>query len=209
MAQGQGLSPERERQLVERAQAGDRGALGDLLTAYQRRVYHICLRMVCHADDAAELTQETLLRAVRHVETFRRGSKFSTWLLRIAMNLCISHLRKGRVRSGVSLEVAARQGWAQSDRTAALKDAIASEREPSPAMSVETDEQVRLLHAAIESLEPTLRGVLLLRDLQGMDYQQLADAMSIPVGTVKSRLFRARLALRKALSGLTGDSAME
>lgn len=206
MAQGQGLSPERERQWVDRAQAGDRGALGDLLDAYSRRVYHVCLRMVHHPDDAADLAQETLLRAVRHIETFRRGSKFSTWLLRIAMNLCISQLRKGRVRGGMSLEVAARSsssgapgGGAGSDQATALKDMIASDREPSPLSSVQTNEQIGLLNAALDSLDPTLRGVLLLRDLQGMDYQQVAEAMSIPVGTVKSRLFRARVALRNAM----------
>src|SRR5688572_30745853 len=120
MAHAPGLSPERERQLTDRAMSGDRAALGDLLSAYHRRVYHVCLRMVGHAEDAADLTQEALLRAIRHIDTFRRGSKFSTWLLRIAMNLCISHHRKGRVRGGVSLEVAARHGGGDDDQSAPL-----------------------------------------------------------------------------------------
>jgi RNA polymerase sigma-70 factor, ECF subfamily len=196
MAQSQALSPQRERQLVEQVQAGDRAALGELLGAYHRRVYHICLRMVGHAEDAADLAQETLLRAVRHVETFQHGSRFSTWLIRIAMNLCISHLRKGRVRAGISLEVAVRPGPGPQTP---LRDAIACGREPPPHIRVETDEQIERLHAALDALDPILRGVLLLRDLQGMDYEQVAQAMSIPVGTVKSRLFRARLALRKAM----------
>jgi RNA polymerase sigma-70 factor (ECF subfamily) len=192
------LSVERERQLVELVQSGDRGALGELLGAYHKRVYHLCLRMVTNPDDAAELTQEVLLRAVQHVDGFRGGAKFSTWLLRIAMNLTVSHLRRRKVRSAVSLDLETERG----DQAAApLRSMIASEREPKPTESVEKKEQAVELAAALEVIDPVLRSVLLLRDVQQMDYQQIADVMSLPIGTVKSRLFRARLALRQALEG--------
>jgi RNA polymerase sigma-70 factor (ECF subfamily) len=189
------LSPERERQLVDLVQGGDRGALGELLGAYHKRVYHVCLRMVSNHDDASDLTQETLLRAVKHVDGFRGGSSFSTWLLRIGMNLCVSHLRRGKVRSAISLEHEIGAG----DQATPLKNLIASNREQSPGESVEKQEQIKLLMAALETLDPPLRSIILLRDLQGMDYQQIAEVLSVPVGTVKSRLFRARLALRRSL----------
>jgi len=199
MARNPVISPERERQLVDQIQSGDRGALGELLGAYNKRVYHVCLRMVRHADDAADLTQEVLLRAVKHIDGFRQGSRFSTWLLRIAMNLCISHMRRGRVRQTVSLETETSGG--PENQATPLRNLIASEREPGPSAGVEREEQIELLHAALETLDAPLRAVILLRDLQGMDYQQIAETLSVPVGTVKSRLFRARLALRKALDG--------
>jgi RNA polymerase sigma-70 factor (ECF subfamily) len=197
MAQNPLLSPERERQLVRAVQAGDRGPLGELLCAYQKRVFHVCLRMVSDREDAAELTQEALLRAVQHIENYKRTSSFSTWLIRIAMNLSISHLRKRRVRSAASLD-----GTVEGeDQATALKSAIASEREPEPGQSVQQQEHVQLLEAALEALDPALRSVIVLRDLQEMDYKHIAEVLAVPVGTVKSRLFRGRLALRREMEG--------
>ena len=191
------LSTERERLLVDQVQAGDRGALGELLGAYHRRVYHLCLRMVSNSDDAAELSQEVLLRAIQHIDGFRGGSKFSTWLLRIAMNLTVSHLRRRKVRSAISLDLETGDGEAATP----LRNMIASGREPKPSQSVEKKEEAVELAAALESLDPSLKSIMLLRDVQQMDYQQIADVLSLPIGTVKSRLFRARLALRAALEG--------
>lgn len=191
------LSPERERQLVELTQRGDRGALGELLGAYHKRVYHVCLRMVGGAEDAADLTQETLLRAVKHAEGFRGGSSFSTWLLRIAMNLCISHLRRARLRQTASLD----QEIGGGDQASALKNLIISQREPTPDQRVQQEEQVQSLTASLDAMDPALRSIIVLRDLQGMDYHQIAEVLAVPVGTVKSRLFRARLALRRSLEG--------
>jgi len=191
------LSNERERQLVEQIQRGDRGALGELLGACQKRIYHLCLRMVSNAEDAADLTQETMLKAVNHIDSFRQGAKFTTWLTRIAINLCISHLRKRKLRIAVSLDAEVADG----DQAAALKQIIADQREPSAERRVQQGEQVEMLTGAIDKLEPMLRSVILLRDLQGMDYQQMAEVLEVPLGTVKSRLFRARLALRQALDG--------
>lgn len=201
------LSPERERQLVTLIQRGDRGALGELLGAYQKRVYHVCLRMVSHREDAADLTQEVLLRAVKHIDSFRGGSRFSTWLFRIAMNLSISHLRKQRVRTAASLESSG-SGGGREDQASPLKSLLADNREPGPGQRVQTDEQLRELGRAIGELDPALRSVILLRDLQGMDYQQMAEVLSVPLGTIKSRLFRARLALRQILEpeGSSGNN---
>lgn len=189
------LSPERERQLVALIQRGDRGALGELLGAYHKRVYHVCLRMVRNREDAEDLAQEVLLRAIKHIDSFRGGSRFSTWLFRIAMNQSISHLRKMKLRKTGSLESTV----GGEDQAAPLKSMIADDREPGPGYRVETDEQIERLGRAIAQLDPALKSVILLRDLQDMDYQQMAEVLSVPLGTIKSRLFRARLALRQAL----------
>ena len=189
------ISPEREQELVAQVQSGDRSALGELLEAHQRRVYHVCLRMVGQPEDAAELTQETLLRAVQHVDSFAGGAKFSTWLIRIAMNQSISHLRKFKLRKSLSLEhQSAAEGAAENGQP--LKDFIPQNHELSPELRVEKDEQLGRLAASLEQIDEPLRAVIVLRDLQGMDYQQIAETLEVPVGTVKSRLFRARLALR-------------
>jgi RNA polymerase sigma-70 factor (ECF subfamily) len=203
------LSPKRERQLMDQVQRGDRGALGELLNAYSRQVYHVCLRMVSNSSDAADLTQDVLLKAIQHVDSFEGKSKFSTWLFRIAMNLSISHLRKRKVRRAVSLESSTNDdGHAGApDQAFSLKAMIAEEREPGPHQSVETNEQIERVLAAVDCLDENLRSVILLRDLQDMDYQQMAEVLGVPVGTVKSRLFRARLALRQAVSDMTDSNA--
>lgn len=204
MARNPILSPDRERQLLELVRRGDRGSLGELLGAYQKRVYHVCLRMVSNPDDAAELAQEVLLRAVQHIESFNGKSRFSTWLLRIAMNLSISHLRRKQLRNTASLDQGggggSSGGGGGEDQAAPLKAFIAEYREQSPAENVEKEEQVALLIESLDTLDASLKSVLVLRDLQGMDYQQIAEVLSVPMGTVKSRLFRARLALREAMT---------
>jgi len=201
------LSRKRERQLIEQVRRGDRGALGELLGAYHRKVYHLCLRMVSNESDAADLTQEVLLKAVQHVDSFHERSRFGTWLYRIAMNLSISHLRKRKVRQAASLDAeTANPGEGGSfdpgDQATTLKSLIAEHREPKPDQSVETSEQIACVLAGVDRLDESLRAVILLRDLQEMDYAQIAEVLSVPIGTVKSRLFRARLALRQELAAM-------
>jgi len=208
MAHRQPLSPKRETQLIAQVRRGDRGALGELLGAYHRQVYHVCLRMVSHPEDAADVTQDALAKAIEHIDSFKGDSKLSTWLFRIAMNLSISHLRKRKVRKAASLETAGQQGDdGYDDQATSLKSMMIDGREPAPDHRVETDEQVERLHEAIGELDEDLRAAILLRDLQDMDYQQIAEVMGIPVGTVKSRLFRARLALRQKLNKAAGQTA--
>jgi len=196
------ISAKRERQLLDQLRQGDRGALGELLSAHQKQVYHVCLRMVSNPDDAAELTQDVLLRAIEHVDDFRSGSKFSTWLVRIAMNLSISHLRRRKVRraSSIDAEAGGNDHADGGDQARQLKDMIADGREPQPHERVEEDEQVDRLLAGVDRLEESLKSVLVLRDFEQMDYKQIAEVLGVPVGTVKSRLFRARVSLRMALS---------
>ncbi len=190
------LSPQREKQLVDQVRRGNRGALGELLGAYHRSVYHQCLRMLGNAEDAADVAQDAMMKAVQHIDSFRGNSRFGTWLYRIVMNLSISQLRRRKVRQATSLETPV----AGEDQASELKSMLRQQREPDPDQRVETDEQVDQVMAALEQLDAPLRSVILLRDLQDMDYTQIAEVVGVPVGTVKSRLFRARVALRQALA---------
>ena len=192
-----------EDQLVAQAQAGDQAALADLLQSHQNRLYNIVLRMVHHREDAAELTQDAMLKIVQHIGDFERGSAIGTWMVRIAMNLSISHLRKQKLRRAVSLDVNGSgvfgNAAAPNDQSAPLRSRLADEREPSPDECVQQREMMSRLTDAIARLEADFRAVLVLRDIDQMDYQGVSQILSVPVGTVKSRLFRARLALRREL----------
>lgn len=197
-AQSTRLSIERERQLVRQVQQGDRGAMGELLGAYHKRVYHHCLRMLGHPEDAADITQEAMARAIEHVGRFTGKSRFSTWLFRIVVNLSISHMRKRKVRRATSLDNPV-SGF-DDGGTVPLGQLMADTSEPNPADRVQTTEQVDRLIQTLNGLDENLKSVILLRDLQEMDYREIAEVLDLPVGTVKSRLFRGRLALRLQMS---------
>ena len=191
-----------ESQRIRRAIQGDRGALGDLLRDLQPRLYNVTLRMVGNPDDASELTQETMLRIIQHIGSFDGQSAFSTWAIRIAMNLSISHLRKRKVRLAASLD-AVPHGSSQLGQATALHQALEDQREPQPDERVQQQEMIDQLTTALGQVDTSLRAILILRDLQEMDYSQIAQVLALPLGTVKSRLFRARLALRRQMYKLS------
>ncbi|MBL8758391.1 MAG: RNA polymerase sigma factor [Phycisphaerae bacterium] len=166
-----------------------------LVRAHQDRIYATCLRMVGRPDVAADLTQDTFVKAIQGIQAFDGLSAFSTWLTRIAMNLCLTHFRSAKVRDRAVAQ-AHRLGIvrsSESDRSAGHF------REHGSPSRVEQDETRGALSKALGALDPDQRAILVLRDVQGLDYDQIAAALEIAVGTVKSRLFRARLALRQAL----------
>lgn len=189
-----GLTPLREQQLVAAYRDGDQGALTELLRAYQHRVYAICYRMVPR-EDALDLTQDALVRVMEGLSSYDGRSRLSTWIIRVTMNCCLSHLRKQRIRRHASLDDEAGPGERPDSG------------EPSPVERVQLSEMRAMLLRAMQRLDPALRAVLVLRDLQELDYQQIATVLGTPVGTVKSRLFRARTALRRAAEeeARTGD----
>ncbi|MCC6681541.1 MAG: RNA polymerase sigma factor [Phycisphaeraceae bacterium] len=197
-------------QLLADAQAGDPAALGSLLTTHQDRLYRICLRMVNNRDDAAEVCQDVMMRIVEHVGEFRGQAQFTTWITRIAMNQALTFLRRRKLRRTVSLdaESPARGSGGNSggDQASALRRQLAGPAEHDPALRVQTRERLQLLELALNRLEPDFRAVLVLRDIDGMDYQQIAESLDINLGTVKSRLFRARLALRQVMLKLERGS---
>jgi RNA polymerase sigma-70 factor (ECF subfamily) len=195
-------------ELFRRAQGGDRGAFGQIVQLHQDRVYNAVLRMVGDLDDARDLTQETFTRALVKIDTFRGEAQPYTWLFRIALNLAIGQLRKARRHRTVSLDAGSSGGGngqsnkarpAADDQGAALKDRLSRDGAPGPDQQVEHAERNRAVLAALGRLDAEYRAVLVMRDVEGFDYQQMADLLGLPLGTLKSRLFRARIALRDEL----------
>lgn len=190
-----------ESQLVRRAQAGDRDAMATLLTGHEARIFATCHRMVNERETARDLAQDALVKAMQGLDTFDERARFSTWLTRIAINTCISHLRKQKLRRHASLERAAFS--TQSDASARLSDRLEQQREQPPTSRVEEDERMAALRLAMEAMPTDQRALLLMRDGRDMDYASIARALGVKVGTVKSRLFRARVALREAMEQMT------
>lgn len=193
------LTPLREMQLIESHRAGAAAALGELLGAYQRRVYSVCYRMLGNVEEASDLTQDALIRVIEGLHTYDERAAFSTWVIRVAMNCCLSHLRRERVRRHGSLDEPVVPGGSSRG------EALPATGELSSAERIELGERRAALLRALARLDPPMRAVLVLRDLQDLDYQQIGEALEIPVGTVKSRLFRARAALRAAAEVEPGD----
>jgi len=192
-------------ELIRKAQAGDRGAYGQLAVRYQDRLYNAIVRMVGDREEARELAQEALTRGLTKLDSFRGDSSPYTWLFRIAVNLAISELRKVQRHRVFSLDAPGsrngRAGAESDDQAAGLIDRVTRDAQATPAEQVETRERHQQVVAALGRLDPEYRAVLVMRDIEGFDYQQMADVLALPLGTLKSRLFRARLALKDELKG--------
>ncbi|MCP3903302.1 MAG: RNA polymerase sigma factor [Planctomycetes bacterium] len=202
------LTPLREMQLIRaHLEGGDPDALSALLHSYQGRIYSVCYRMLRRREDAADLTQDALLRIMEGLGSYDGRAAFSTWAIRVAMNCCLSHLRRERIRRHGSLDEPVGPG--EEPRHARLPGG----GELSGPERVERGETSRIVVRALASLDPAMRAALVLRDLQGLDYQQVGAVLGVAVGTVKSRLFRARAALReeveRQLAGATETEADE
>lgn len=177
--------------LIRRAQHGDADAFEQLLLEHQKNVYNLCYRMAGDPDDAMDLSQETFLRAWRCLDQYQFASAFSTWLYRLCSNICIDFLRKRRRRQTVPLTFEDADG---EEQTYAVPDA-----QPLPEEQVELKLTHETLAAAMAQLLPEHRAVLQLRVVNEMSYEQIADVLDIQIGTVKSRLSRARNQLKKIL----------
>ena len=183
--------------LVKRWQLGDAGAVECLIGKYQGRIYNLILKICSNPDDAAELTQETFVKIIENIDKFESRSAFYTWAFRIAVNLTLNfRKRRATVRfASLDAEMAATDDQAQQGLAAVLRD----ERTPDPAQIVENKELCRLVQDSLARLDDEHRTIIVLRDIEGMDYAQIADVLAIELGTVKSRLSRARAALRQIL----------
>lgn len=177
--------------LIRRAQRGDADAFEQLLLEHQKNVYNLCYRMAGNPDDAMDLSQETFLRAWRCLDQYQFASAFSTWLYRLCSNICIDFLRKRRRQQTVPLTFEDADG---EEQTYAVPDA-----QPLPEEQVELKLTRETLAAAMAQLLPEHRAVLQLRVVNEMSYEQIADVLDIQIGTVKSRLSRARNQLKKSL----------
>ena len=177
--------------LIRRAQRGDADAFEQLLLEHQKNVYTLCYRMAGNPDDAMDLSQETFLRAWRCLDQYQFASAFSTWLYRLCSNICIDFLRRRRRQQTVPLTFEDADG---EEQTYAVPDA-----QPLPEEQVELKLTRETLAAAMAQLLPEHRAVLQLRVVNEMSYEQIADVLDIQIGTVKSRLSRARNQLKKIL----------
>ena len=180
-----------EQELVERAKRGDETAFEALVTDNEKRIYNLCRRLVGNPEDAAELTQEAFLNAWRGLGRFQGESSFSTWLYRLTTNLCIDWLRRQKRRQETAPAVSLddeEAGWAEP-----------ADWEQDPHRKLEQSERGRALARGLERLPEYQRRPLVLRELSGLSYQEIAQALDLDLGTVKSRIARARLALRKIL----------
>jgi len=178
------------RSLVSRCLGGDEAAWEDLVRQHTRQVYGLCYRFTGSGAEAQDLTQEVFLRVFRTLKTFRSAEgSFGTWLARVARNLLIDHYRRTR-QERVTDPI--------EDQIAVLeeKGATASER---PDHALAGRETSRILQAALQKLSPDLREAVILRDLQEMEYREIADVLGIPEGTVKSRINRGRAELTRLL----------
>lgn len=185
--------------LFERARTGDRGAFGQIVIRYQDRIYNSLLRLVGDPEEARELTQEAFTRALVKIDSFRGEAGPYTWLFRIAVNLAISQLRKVQRHRVFSLERPSSNGQAATDdQASSLLDRV-KRNDESPDVIAERHEQHQQVLLALGRLDAEYRAVLIMRDVEGFDYQQMADVLGLPLGTLKSRLFRARIALRDEL----------
>ena len=180
--------------LLDAWRHGDSSAMSTLLRGYQARVYAVCFRMLRSADEASDLTQESLVRILEGLHTYDGRSQLSTWIIRVAMNCCLSHLRKQKLRRHASLDDFGQRSGSWASLGAALP--AHEDAEPSGVRGVERSEQRIAVVRALARLDAEARAIVVLRDTQGLEYQQIGEVLGIPVGTVKSRLFRARAALR-------------
>ena len=177
--------------LIRRAQRGDADAFEQLLLEHQKNVYNLCYRMAGNPVDAMDLSQETFLRAWRCLDQYQFASAFSTWLYRLCSNICIDFLRRRRRQQTVPLTFEDADG---EEQTYSVPDA-----QPLPEEQVELKLTRETLQAAMAQLLPEHRAVLQLRVVNEMSYEQIADVLDIQIGTVKSRLSRARNQLKKIL----------
>lgn len=182
---------ESELLLVDAAQAGDIGAFNQLVTRYQGQVYGLCLRMLGDRDTAEDAAQETFMRAYYRLSTFQ-GGRFRLWLLRIAANMCRDMLRQRRRRGQVSLS----GGSETAERSRVIEPAST---EASPDERMLRHELSAAIVACLDQLPEPQRTLLILSDIQGLSYEEIAEVLRIPVGTVKSRLSRSRARLRDIL----------
>ena len=180
-----------EQELVHSAQKGDTSAFGQLVEAHQSKIYSLCYRMTGNAEDAADLTQEVFLSAWRSLGSFQSQAAFSTWLYRLTSNACIDFLRKEKRRSALSLTT---EGEEEEGRELEVAD-----QRFSPERELEQKEARRAVREGLAALSPEHRQVLVLREMEGLSYTEMAHLLDLEEGTVKSRLARARLALKDFL----------
>jgi len=182
-----------EGELVSRAQSGDNEAFAELVGRYQNKIYRLARNITQSNEDAEDVLQETFLKAYSHLDGFQRNSKFYTWIVRIAVNESLMKLRRRKSDRTVPLDEPLDTGEESVAREIAVW-------EDNPEQRYSREEMHEILDEAVESLKPDFRTVFVLRDIEELSTEETAEALHISIPAVKSRLLRARLALREKLT---------
>lgn len=190
------LTPSEEARLIERAKLGDLDAFESLIGQYERKAYNLAYRLVGNHEDASDITQEAFLRVYCRLADFRGEASFSTWLFRIIQNACKDELRR-RKRHNIAYLDQPVDNFGDD-----LLRQVPDEAEPSPEDTLEQVERQVAIQKGIDGLDEHYRLVILLRDVQGFSYNEIAEITGENLGTVKSRLNRARNALKEYLSSV-------
>lgn len=181
-----------ENQLIKEAKKGNVEAFEELIKQSQKRVFNIAYKMMGNYDDANELAQEAFIKAYKSIKKFKGNSLFSTWIYRITTNVCLDELRRRRNKKTISLDEEIKYNDGE------IKWQIKDES-PGPEKIFGEKEFKRLVNQYIESLPVDYKTVIILRDIQGFTYKEIAEILNSPEGTIKSRINRARKALRDIL----------
>jgi RNA polymerase sigma-70 factor (ECF subfamily) len=179
--------------LIQRCLRGDQPAWDAIVRQYWRKVFNVAYKFVGKHDEAEDLTQEIFLKIFKSLDTFDRRANFQTWLISISRNLCIDHYRSVRKERETI------------DRDVDANELTPASRDPGPVAVLEQRDRVALLRQAMAALPDTLRTAVLMRDIQELSYQEIADALRLPEGTVKSRINRGRTELARQIRKLRGD----
>lgn len=181
-----------EKLLIKRIKSGDMEAFSHLVSAYEKKAVNFARRMLGTQEEAEDAAQEAFLKVFDKIHTFREDSAFSTWFYTILNNICLDALRK-RSRRAVTISIN------QSDETGDDYELPVEDTADGPYESLQKNEAKRLLESALTQLSDEHRTVIILRDINGFEYEEIAKILKISTGTVKSRISRARLALRRIL----------
>lgn len=186
--------------LIRRSLQGDSAATGQLILRYQNRIYNVVLKICSDADDAAELTQETFVKVLENLDRFEARSSFYTWAFRIAVNLTLNYCQRNARLAIRSLDSECEPPNSQAKQ--ALKEFLSDDSSPDPAALAQNKELHEIAVEALNNMDEAQRTVLVLRDIEGMSYARIAETLGIEIGTVRSRLSRARTRLREILEAI-------
>lgn len=197
-AQDAARAKQHDRDLIARAAEGDMRAFEELVQRHQRRANTVAYGIVRSAEDAREVTQDAFLRVHRHLKDFEGGASFSTWLYRIVYNLSIDLIRRRSPGRAVEFED-------HTDLTGAPDEWLPARDEVDPFAALDRARLVEAMQRCLDELPPHHRTVIVLREVEGMSYEEIAEAMEVPKGTVMSRLFHARRKMQRMLRDLFGQ----
>jgi len=182
-----------EQVLLEKAKAGDVAAFEELIESYQKKIYNLAYRIIGNYDDAADMAQEVLIRIFKSIANFKGQSSFSTWIYRITTNVCLDEIRRKKNKKIISLDEEIRMEDGEIKRQIMSDDL-------QPDAAAEQEELRSAVSNAINSMPDDHSLIITLRDIQGLSYDEISAVLDCPIGTVKSRISRARQALKKVLS---------